>query len=96
MSKFTSGQWRLDKTDGTIRANDSLVAQVYGATKHNHESNAEECFANARLILKAPVLYKILKPLDTCTEYKFSKVISAMREAQKVIEAIDTECEKHD
>ena len=97
MTKFTEGQWELDTDSGDIRAKGHLVAKVYGATTHNYEPNATECFANARLIQKAPVLYNILKPLFTPkTEHKFSELVSAMREVQKVIEAIDTDDGKHD
>ncbi len=94
MTKFTQGQWKFNPQNGNIQANGQTIAQVYGATEFNVGENAQECFANARLILKAPVLYSILKPLDTCSEYRFSKVISAMHKAQKVIEAIDAEEDK--
>mgnify|MGYP007069958205 CR=1 FL=1 len=92
MNKFTKGQWVLDTQTGNIRTNDHLVAQVYGATEHNINDNAEECFANARLILNAPKLYYILRPLfEPKTLGRFSDVVFAIREAKKVIEAIDAE-----
>jgi hypothetical protein len=73
MTKFTSGQWIFNSLDGNIRANGQPIAKVYGATKYNVEDNAAECFANARLIQKAPVLYNILKPLFAPkTEHSFS------------------------
>ena len=90
MTDFTKGQWVLDTQNGDVRADGCLVAQVYGATKHNYEKNVGECFANARLITNAPMLYYILKPLfERKAEHHFFELVSAMRRLQKVIEAID-------
>ena len=61
MSSHTKGKWTLDTKDGSVRSDGHLVAQVYGATEHNYEANAEECFANARLITYTPEMYSLLR-----------------------------------
>ena len=61
MANFSNGTWTLDDNTGIIRAANGEVAQVFGATRHNHEDNAREAFANARLIMNAPVLFEMLK-----------------------------------
>ena len=61
MSKFTKGEWHLAPLTGEVRANGSRIAKVYGATEFNHSRNAEECAANARLILAAPAMYEALQ-----------------------------------
>ena len=92
MSKYTKGKWELDPQTGKITAEGNLVAQVFGATVHNQEANVGECFANARLITNAPMLYYILKPLfEPKAEHHFSELLSAMRRVQNVIETIDEE-----
>ena len=59
--RYTKGEWELDTQTGKVKANGELVAKVYGATVHNHEENASECMANARLILKAPAMLNALR-----------------------------------
>ena len=60
MSEYTAGSWELAPKTGEIRSAGHLVAKVYGATFQNHEANARECWANARLIAAAPEMYEIL------------------------------------
>ena len=60
MQDFTKDIWTFDDTNGVISSGDELIAQVFGATIHNHEDNREKCFAYARLIANAPKLFKLL------------------------------------
>ena len=58
---YTKGEWHLDTLTGEVKANGGRIAKVYGATEFNHTSNADECMANARLILSAPEMYRLLQ-----------------------------------
>jgi hypothetical protein len=90
MSEFTSGVWKLDKKTGEVYSGGARICQVYGATEYNMENNVTECFANAKLIMNAPKLYLILKPLFmTKSELRFSEVMGVMMEIRKVVDAID-------
>lgn len=61
MSKFTRGNWELNSQTGSISSKGILIAKVAGATVYNAEENAEESFANARLIASAPKLYEFVE-----------------------------------
>ena len=52
--------WTLNDDNGFIMAGDERIAQVFGATVHNHEDNSEKCFAYARLIANAPEMFRLL------------------------------------
>ena len=58
---FTKGKWHIDLLTGEVHTNGSRIAKVYGATAFNHTSTADECMANARLILNAPEMYTALQ-----------------------------------
>ncbi len=53
--------WTLNEDNGFIMAADERIAQVFGATKHNHEDNRDKCFAYARLIAHAPEMFSLLQ-----------------------------------
>ena len=61
MQNFTKDIWTLNDDNGFIMASDERIAQVFGATKHNHENNREKCFAYARLIAHAPEMFSLLQ-----------------------------------
>ena len=70
MSKFTSDEWHVDPFTGEVQSNGTRIAKVYGATMFNREKNADECMANARLILAAPAMYEALQAcLDRFADY---------------------------
>ena len=60
MPDFTQGTWTLDKRCGHMKANGKTIADVFGATVHNHSDTAAEAMANARLIAAAPLMYELL------------------------------------
>ena len=60
MIYFSNGTWQLNDDNGFIIAGDERIAQVFGATVHNHEDNREKCFAYARLIAHAPEMFRLL------------------------------------
>ena len=60
MQNFTKDIWTFDDTNGVISAGDERIAQVFGATIHNHEDNRDKCFEYARLIANAPEMFKLL------------------------------------
>ena len=53
--------WTLNDDNGFIMAGNERIAQVFGATKHNHENNREKCFAYARLIANALEILRLLQ-----------------------------------
>ena len=66
---YTKGKWHIDPLTGEVKANGTQIAKVYGATEFNHTSNADECMANASLILNAPEMYKVLQEIqDWCKD----------------------------
>ena len=58
---FSNGIWQLNDDNGFIMAGNERIAQVFGATVHNHEDNREKCFAYARLIAHAPEMLSLLQ-----------------------------------
>ena len=52
--------WTFDDSNGFIMAGGERIAQVFGATVHNHEDNRAKCFAYARLIAHAPEMFSLL------------------------------------
>ena len=68
MSKFTQGDWRCDYDDNKyiFGANDEVIGELYFITD-------EETKANARLIVEAKNMYKLLH-----------KVLKGMNDANKV------------
>ena len=58
---FSNGIWQLNDDNGFIMADNERIAQVFGATVHNHEDNREKCFAYARLIAHAPEMFNVLR-----------------------------------
>ncbi len=60
---FSNGIWQLNDDNGFIMADNERIAQVFGATVHNHEDNREKCFAYARLIAHAPEMYEAIRNL---------------------------------
>ena len=92
MSKFTSGKWHIDPLTGEIHTNEGRVAKVYGATEFNREKNASECQANARLILKAPEMYRLLSyfsTLEDVTNDEFYNFYMAVNETRKLLARIE-------
>ena len=63
MSKYTKGTWTLNDRTGEILSGPHKIGEVYGATIHNNEDNADECFSNARLIINAPELFSLVNSL---------------------------------
>ena len=65
--------WTLNEDNGFIMADNERIAQVFGATVHNHEDNREKCFAYARLIANAPEMFSLLQNiLDSVDFYENS------------------------
>ena len=65
--------WTFDDSNGVISSGDERIAQVFGATVHNHEDNREKCFAYARLIAHAPEMFSLLQNiLDSVDFYEDS------------------------
>lgn len=86
--KYTKGNWVLDTQTGHIRADGHLVAQVYGATVHNHEANAEECYTNARLILNAPRMLNALRKAIVPLSYSvYNDVL--VDEIRELLDSVD-------
>ena len=61
MQNFTKDTWTLNEDNGFIMADNKRIAQVFGATIHNHEDNREKCFAYARLIAHSPEIFSLLQ-----------------------------------
>ncbi len=80
---YTKGNWELDIQTGNIRADGHLVAQVYGATVHNHEKNYRECMTNARLVMLAPAMFEMLKVVVKHFDITGVKKLLAMIEEAK-------------
>ena len=70
MITFTKGTWILDVKNGSIKLqkDGSEIATVCHA-KRNSETYTDEGAANARLIAKAPEMYKAL---DRVIEYAYA------------------------
>ena len=65
--------WTFDNSNGFIMAGGERIAQVFGATVHNHEDNRGKCFAYARLIANAPEMFSLLQNiLDSVDFYEDS------------------------
>ncbi len=85
---YTKGNWELDIQTGNIRADGHLVAQVYGATVHNHEKNYRECMANARLVLNAPaMLHALRKASSALAMCRYCEVLAG--EIQELIDSVE-------
>ena len=69
MQDFTKDIWTFDDTNGFIMAGDERIAQVFGATVHNHEDNREKCFAYARLIAHAPEMFSLLQNILDAVDF---------------------------
>ena len=87
MSKFTRGNWELNSRTGDISSKGTLIAKVYGATDYNVEKNAEESFANARLITASPEMYdelyealQLLKGKSSCESDEFARQARSIEE----------------
>ena len=89
MTLFTQGSWTLDKRNGHIKADGKTIADVFGATVHNHSDNAAEAMANARLIVAAPDMYRLLLSFVYPAEYD-NFVTSVLRtNAEKLLARIE-------
>ncbi len=83
---YTKGKWELDDRIGQVRANGSLVAQVYGATVYSHD--AGESMANARLILNAPAMLNALRKAKSALEMcRYCEVLAG--EIQELIDSVE-------
>ncbi len=98
MSEYTKGTWTLNDRTGEIISGNQKIGEVYGATIHNNEDNADECFSNARLIINAPELFSLVNSLlnyvrkyhntDIETAYKYA-LKAVIDRAERVIERIE-------
>ena len=80
MSEFAKGTWDFDTQNGEIIADGYRIAKVYGATIHNYEDNARECWTNAHLITAAPEMYDLLQSLSYRTSGMESHEVLKIRE----------------
>ena len=69
MQDFTKDIWTFDDSNGFIMAGGERIAQVFGATVHNHEDNREKCFAYARLIANAPEMFSLLQNILDAVDF---------------------------
>ena len=98
MSEYTKGTWTLNDRTGEVLSGNHKIGEVYGATIHNHEDNADECFSNAQLITNAPELFSLVNNLlnyvrkyhstDIEPAYKFA-LKAVIDRAEAIIKRID-------
>lgn len=98
MNSYTKGTWTLNDRTGEILSGPNKIGEVYGATIHNNEDNADECFSNAQLIINAPELFSLVNSLlnyirkyhsnDIEPAYKFA-LESVIDRAESVISHIE-------
>ena len=69
MQNFSNDTWTFDDSNGFIMAGGERIAQVFGATVHNHEDNREKCFAYARLIANAPEMFSLLQNILDAVDF---------------------------
>ncbi len=98
MSEYTKGTWTLNDRTGEILSGPNKIAEVYGATIHNNEDNADECFSNAQLIINAPELFSLVNSLmfyaykyyNQTGEQAFKFAVGALIDrAETIIKRID-------
>lgn len=90
MASFTKGTWILDAKNGSIKLqkDGTVIATVQHAEK-NTETSTEEGVANARLISKAPEMYKALgKLLNYARKTNEQSVSNGITKDIKNVEAL--------
>lgn len=90
MASFTKGTWILDAKNGSIKLqkDGTVIATVQHAEK-NAETSTEEGAANARLISKAPEMYKALgKLLNYARKTNEQSVSNGITKDIKNVEAL--------
>lgn len=66
--------------------NQKPIAQILCTTDTLSTHEHEECMANAKLIIVAPLMYDLIRRIAESTDIK-----NAKREAQKLLHALDEE-----
>ncbi len=83
MSDFTKGEWKVNAHYGCIHSGETLIARIAGFSE---VASTPETEANARLIVHAPEMFKLLKEV---ANYKPDTVWDVVFQAQELLARID-------